>query len=280
MTSSLLTPRRRARLRASGAGAAATGTRAAMGSTAPTRILDRRHPRVVALLRRIEAEAGSARLVGAEDRSAFLRVAHRHIAEAVRPVYSVREDLPVSEVLRRGRGSCSQRLAVLEAVARASGVPTRVRGLLVDGRFWYPRFPRLRRFVPDQVVLAWPEFRVAVPAPVGGPAGPWLSTSELFGSLNELSGRRADGFSNAGAETLFDALSRTAIDWDGTTLCPASGAGCDLSGHVLADLGHFDSRDELFARHGQTLCATARLLAEPVLGRRGAGAGLAALAET
>ncbi|MGW2235739.1 transglutaminase domain-containing protein [Streptomyces sp. NPDC001759] len=292
MTSSLLMPRRRARLRTSGAGAAAPG------STAPTPILDRRHPRVVALLRRIEAaagsdearwgeigwrdtgsgETGSGAALGADDRSAFLRRAHRHIADTVRPVYSVRDDLPVSEVLRRGRGSCSQRLAVLEAVARASGVPTRVRGLLVDGRFWYPRFPRLRRVVPAQVVLAWPEFRVAGPASVGGPATPWLSASELFGSLDELSGRRADGFSNAGAETLFDALSRTAIDWDGTTLCPASGAGCDLSGHVLADLGRFDSRDELFARHGQTLCATARLLAEPVLGRRGAGGGPAGLA--
>ncbi|MER5447578.1 transglutaminase domain-containing protein [Streptomyces sp. NPDC002766] len=260
MTSSLLMPRRPARLRASGAGAAATG------STAPTRILDGRHPRVVALLQRIEAEAG-----GADDRAAFLRRAHRHIAETVRPVYSVRDDLPVSAVLRRGRGSCSQRLAVLEAVARASGVPTRVRGLLVDGRFWYPRFPRLRLVVPDQVVLAWPEFRVAGPS--GGHVTPWLSASELFGSLDELSIRREVGFSNAGAETLFDALSGTAIDWDGTTLCPASGAGCDLSGHVLADLGHFDSRDELFARHGQTLCATARLLAEPVLGRRGAGGG-------
>ncbi|MGW3141753.1 transglutaminase domain-containing protein [Streptomyces sp. NPDC001139] len=270
MTSSLLMPRRRARLRTSGAEAAV------FGSTAPTPILDWRHPRVAALLRRIEETAGAGEDAAPGDRSALLRRAHRHIARTVRPVYSVRDDLPVSGVLRRGRGSCSQRLAVLEAVARASGVPTRVRGLLVDGRFWYPRFPRLHRVVPEQVVLAWPEFRVAGPAPAAGvaagSAAAWLSASELFGSLDELSVRRADGFSNAGAETLFDALSRTAIDWDGTTLCPASGAGCDLSGHVLADLGRFDSRDELFARHGQTLCATARLLAEPVLGRRGAGA--------
>ncbi|WP_457464607.1 hypothetical protein [Streptomyces sp. TE5632] len=69
-------------------------------------------------------------------------------------------------MLRRGRGSCSQRLAVLESVARASGVATRVRGLLVDGSFWYPRFPRLHRIVPEQVLLAWPEFRLE-----GLPAG-------------------------------------------------------------------------------------------------------------
>jgi hypothetical protein len=192
------------------------------------------------------------------------------IAATVRPVYSVQDERPVSEVLRRGRGSCSQRLAVLESVARASGVPTRVRGLLVDGAFWYPRFPRLRRIVPDRVVLPWPEFWLYGPPPTAPSPAPWLTVSELFGSLDELS--RRDGFANFGAETLFEALSRTAIDWDGVTLCPADGTPCDLSAYVLADLGHFDSRDELFARHGQTLCRTARLLAEPVLGRRAAGA--------
>jgi hypothetical protein len=59
---------------------------------------------------------------------------------------------------------------VLEAVARAIGVPTRVRGLLVDGVFWYPRFPRSKPLVPERVLLAWPEFlldgeRVPIPVP-------------------------------------------------------------------------------------------------------------------
>jgi hypothetical protein len=99
-----------------------------------------------------------------------------------------------------------------------------------------------------------------------------LTVSELFGGLDELSEGRGGGFTNAGAETLFEALSRTAIDWDGATACPAAGAACDLSGYVLADLGHFDSRDELFAQHGQTLCGMARLLTEPILSRRSAGA--------
>ena len=79
-------------------------------------------------------------------------------------------------------------------------------------------------------------------------------------------------FTNAGSETLFEALARTGVDWDGTMACSASDGSCDLSAHLLADLGHFDSRDQLFARHGQTLCGTARFLAEPVLGRRTAGA--------
>ncbi|MCX4696368.1 transglutaminase-like domain-containing protein [Streptomyces sp. NBC_01408] len=297
MTSSLLRPRRRARAAVAAAAATATATATATadetvvaGSTAPTRILDWRDPRVAALVRDLGAapaagaQAGSAEPADpAEPADAVRQIealyrAHRWIATAVRPVYSVQDERPVSEVLRLGRGSCSQRMAVLEAVARASGVPTRVRGLLVDGTFWYPRFPRLRRIVPDQVLLAWPEFRP------GGPAAPWLTVSELFGGLRPLGAEPGEGFTNAGSETLFEALSRTAIDWDAAPVCPSAGPGaspgadsgagpaCDLSAYVLTDLGHHDSRDELFARHGQTLCGMARLLAEPVLGRRAAGA--------
>ncbi|MFE7168176.1 transglutaminase domain-containing protein [Streptomyces sp. NPDC057616] len=241
------------------------------GGTAPTPILDWRHPQVTSLLRRIGPTAGPEGGADPAHRLAALRQAHRSIAATVRPVYSVEDARPVSQVLRRGRGSCSQRLAVLEAVARATGVPTRVRGLLVDGTFWYPRFPRLQGLVPHQVVLAWPEFRLGRLSAAGHPMAPWLSVSELFGDLAELSEGGGGGFTNSGTETLFEALSRTAVDWDGATLCPASGATCDLSAYVLADLGRFCSRDELFARHGQTLCPAARTVAEPVLGRRAAG---------
>ncbi|MFK4689653.1 transglutaminase domain-containing protein [Streptomyces pristinaespiralis] len=265
MTSSILRPRGRVRVRTSERETAA-------GSTEPTRILDWRHPRVALLVRGLGTTTAPGRADAAAERVQALRAAHRWIATSVRPVYSVQDERPVSEVLRRGRGSCSQRLAVLESVARASGVATRVRGLVVDGTFWYPRFPRLHQIVPDQVLLAWPEFRIDGLSPDGHAAAPWLTVSELFGDLDELSGHAGGGFTNADPETLFEALSRTAIDWDGATACPSAGAPCDLSAHVLADLGHFDSRDELFARHGQTLCGMARLLAEPVLGRRAAGA--------
>ncbi|MFD0266279.1 transglutaminase domain-containing protein [Streptomyces sp. NPDC127106] len=271
MTSSLLRPRGRTRT-GPGAGTAVP----VAGSTAPTPILNWEHPRMGVLLGDL-ADGGEGAADGASGQIAGLRRAHRRISRSIRPVYSVQDERPVSEVLRRGRGSCSQRLAVLEAVARASGTATRVRGLVVDGSFWYPRFPRMRHLVPDHVLLAWPEFRL------DDPAGHWLTVSELFGGLEQLSGAGGGGFSNAGPETLFEALSRTAIDWDGTTtaLCPAADAtigptagtaACDLSAYVLTDLGHFASRDELFARHGQTLCTMARLLAEPVLGRHAAGA--------
>lgn len=244
MTSAALTPWWRQRTPRSSDGTA--------GGTLPTRILDWNDARVRAL-------ALSARGAGdGPDDVALLRAAHQLISEQVHPVYSVDDATPVSRVLARGRGSCSQRLAILEAVARASGIATRVRGLEVDGRFWYPRFPHLRFLVPDKVLLAWPQFRID---------GSWLDVSELFGSLDQLACSPSAGFTNVGEETLFDALSRTAVDWDGRTGDPGSSSGCDLSARVVGDLGLYDSRDQLFAIHGQTLSWLARSVADPILGR-------------
>jgi hypothetical protein len=222
------------------------------GGIEPTAILNWRSPEIRALT----GEIGSA-----EDGRDLLQRAHRLIAARVRPVYAVDDAQPVSRTLARGRGSCSQRLAVLEAVARSSGIATRSRGLLVDGRFWYPRFRRLRFVVPDAVLLAWPEFRLDKV---------WLSASELFGPPG--GGERTAEFTNADEETLFDALARGAVDWDGVTSTPGTCSTCDLSATVLRDLGRFASRDELFNRYGQTLCWPARTLAEPFLSRWAAGA--------
>lgn len=226
-------------------------TREAHGGIEPTAILDWRSP----IVRALTGELGCA-----EHGRDLLQRAHSVIADRVRPVYAVDDAQPVSRTLARRRGSCSQRLAVLEAVARSSGIATRSRGLLVDGRFWYPRFRRLRFAVPDAVLLAWPEFYLDQG---------WVSASELFEPAR--SGESTAEFTNADGETLFDALARGAVDWDGVTSTPEACSTCDLSATVLRDLGRFDSRDELFTRYGQTLCWPARTLAEPFLSRWAAG---------
>jgi hypothetical protein len=227
------------------------------GGVEPTRILDWQSDAMSELV---------AALDDMLDPRGRLQQAHSLIAARVRPVYALDDQQPVSVTLTRGRGSCSQRLAALEAVARASGVATRSRGLLVDGRFWYPRFPRIRFIVPDVVLLAWPEFNLGEQ---------WVSATELFGPVEQLSAS-GGGFTNDDGETLFDALARTAVDWDGATSTPGTCSVCDLSATVVADLGRFNSRDELFARHGQTMCWPARTLAAPVLGRWSAEASRAA----
>jgi transglutaminase-like putative cysteine protease len=214
------------------------------GSLAATRILDHGSPAVTALVARARIAAEGT------EPLAVLAAAHAIVAAEVRAVYALDELTPASRVLRRGRGSCSQRLAVLESVARAIGVPTRVRALLVDRSFWYPRFPRTRFALPDRMMLAWPSFRID---------GGWRAASELFGPIGCRGG---GGFANRGAETLFEAVGRCAVDWDGV----ADGE-YDLSRFVRADYGVFADRDELFARRGQTLCAPVRALGDPVLRR-------------
>jgi hypothetical protein len=239
VTSSLLSPRRRH--------SCVVGT-GGDGATDATPILDWQSPEISALI----ASVGPT-----DDGRQLLREAHHSIAHLVRPIYALNDEQPASRTLTRRYGSCSQRLALLEAVARGSGIRTRVHGLVLDGRFWYPRFPRFTRLVPDRVILAWPDFHLDAT---------WVSASELFGTIESLA-QRAEGFTNTPGETLFDAVGRTAIDWYGSTSSGNSCSVCDLSGHVVADLGLFDSRDELFTANGQTICPTARTVVGPALER-------------
>lgn len=221
-----------------GAGPAETG------SAEVTAILNHNSAEIVQLTDRARRTAASP------DQNALLEAAHSIIRDEVRAVYALAENTPASRTLTRGFGSCSQRLAILESVARSIGTATRVRALLIDRAFWYPRFPRLRFVLPDRILLAWPEFNV----------DGWKPASELFGSI----GCRGGGsFTNRGSETLFEAVGRCAIDWDGRT----EGSDLDLSRFVRADYGYFANRDDAFAALGQTLCYPARLAADPILRR-------------
>jgi hypothetical protein len=175
-----------------------------------------------------------------EDRK-LLQSAHRYLVDFVKPIYTLDELQPASQTLRRKRGSCSQRIACLEAVSRACGVPTRSRGLQVSGRFWYPRFRLFRAFIPSGILLVWPQFFVQ---------GVWIDFDELYGTAAELAERAEDAFNNDG-ESIFDAVDHTPVDF----LAKTCRVGCarsnfDLSRFVLADEGFFDTRDEVFERFG------------------------------
>src|SRR5215203_4479998 len=157
---------------------------------------------------RSEAVRCLAESVRAADDSGviFLQRAHAAIAERIQPIYTVKERQPVSKTSEKGRGSCSQRLECIEALARGRGIGTRVRAIWVSGRFWNSRFPLTRVFIPKRVLLAWPQFAIG---------SDWLGVEELYGSLE----RRATGaapFANDG-ETLFEAVRSTAVDFEGRT---------------------------------------------------------------
>jgi hypothetical protein len=215
-----------------------------------TGILDGDHPLIVRFAQELFAEHP-------EGGRIFLQAAHQQLSQRLRPVYTLNERQPASTTFTRGKGSCSQRMAVLEAVARAAGLATRSRALFLDGQFWSPRFQPLRRFLPQRVLLAWPEFFIE---------GRWVGFEELYGPLSELAERGGSGFTNAASETLFDAVSRTAVDWHGQTRSCATGAPCDLSMFVVADDGIFPSRDAVFDHYGLLLHQLGGCLFELIFG--------------
>jgi transglutaminase-like putative cysteine protease len=195
----------------------------------PTRILDYKS----ASVRYFAAS------LSAESQIGFLRSAHRAIAELIVPVYTIREHQPVSQTITRGRGSCSQRLACLEALARSKGIGTRVRGFWVSGEFWNQRFPLSRCLIPRRVLLAWPQFWLE---------GAWSGVEETFERLENLAEHSSAFANDANAETLFEAIRTTAVDFEGRT--QGCSTNCDLSKYIVDNGGVFDTRDELFTRMG------------------------------
>lgn len=219
----------------------------------PTPILDHDNPYMRKLASDLQVFCPSS--------TAFLRLAHLFLSSAIKPIYTLDEFQPASVTLPKGRGSCSQRMACLETLSRANKIATRVRGLWIDGRFWYPRFYLSRPFIPRRILLAWPQFYIAER---------WLDFDELYGSTEELAMRSSDGFSNAG-ETLFEAVAHTAIDFYGKSqqcgvIC--STTRFDLSRFVVGDEGLFDTRDELFATFGSLQYSWRGRIFEAVFGGR------------
>lgn len=156
-------------------------------------------------------------------------------------MYSVKELQPASRTLLKKRGSCSQRMACLEALARAVGIPTRVRAFHVKGSFWYPRFRLSQYFIPRRILLVWPQFFLE---------GLWVDFDELYAPAAQLAATAKHGFTNDG-ESLFEAVQHTPVDFLGKTC----GLACatpeqNLSRFILSDDGFFDTRDEAFDRFG------------------------------
>ena len=198
-----------------------------------TLILDHGDPEIQRL-------AAALRQPDQTDRMLLQRV-HSELLRTLCPVYSVNEWQPASKTLQNARGSCSQRMACLEAVARAAGIPTRVRVLAVSGTFWYPRFRFSRYLIPRRILLTWPQFFLE---------GDWVDFDELHAPIAQLAAATPHGFTNDG-ESLFEAVRNTPIDFLGKTCGLACAKpGQDLSKFILQNHGFFDTRDEVFERFG------------------------------
>jgi len=191
-----------------------------------TPILDYLHRDVQAVMTHVEQSWPNLR--------AALQAVHRHIADVMRPVNSIEEDIPVSRLLRIHQGSCSQRMGCVEALARAFGIPTRVRALWLDRSFWYARLPLLRPVLPKRTLMPWPQFWLD---------GAWVDFDEVYDSTARLAAHASHPFTNRG-ESLFDAIRHVPVDFLGKSEksgCPAF----SLARFVVGQDGFFDTRDQL-----------------------------------
>jgi Transglutaminase-like superfamily len=150
-----------------------------------------------------------------DDRK-LLQSAHGYLVDSVKPIYSLQELQSASHTLLKRRGSCSQRTACLEAIARACNVPTRARALRISGKFWYPRFRFFRVFIPKSILLVWPQLFLE---------GNWVDFDELYGSLLDLAKQTEHGFTNDG-ESIFDAVNHLPVDF----LAKTCAVGCACPG--------------------------------------------------
>ena len=197
----------------------------------PTVIMDYTNPQV--------AEAIES--IFAQSEREFLRKAHHYVMQTVYPIYDLDELQAVSVTLQKAKGSCTQRTAYVEAMARAVGIPTRTRVLWIAGKFWHPRFPLWAHpFMPSRTMLLWPEFYLD---------DTWLDFSELIAPLEALASHADSGFTNA-AETLFDAIAVRPVDFSNQLRKCDCGDTYDLSSVVVDEGGIFASRDAALQLYG------------------------------
>jgi len=196
---------------------------------AATAIYDLQSPEVRSLAAKLRASCPDDRL--------YLQAAHAHLSDTnMLTVYSIDDEQPASVTLRENKGACAQRMAALEALARAAGIATRVRALWLAKAFWFGRLPLLRWVLPDAVLYTWPQFRLG---------GNWVDFDELYAPMEALVARASGRFSNSG-ESIFSAVRDQPVDFLGKS----SRCGCpefDLSPIVASDAGLFDTREQLFA---------------------------------
>lgn len=196
-----------------------------------TRIYDLERPEIRELLSRVGASKPSPR--------DFILAVHKHIRDTMTAVYSIDEDRPVSETLRLNEGSCGQRMAAVEALARAYGIPTRVRALWLRREFWFSRLPLLRFFLPPQTLMPWSQFHID---------DKWIDFDELYAPCEVLAQKTPvkHEFTNRG-ESLFDAIRHMPVDFRGE-LKNTDYKSYDISRVVASDGGFFDTRDELLEK--------------------------------
>ncbi|MCL2048878.1 MAG: transglutaminase family protein [Defluviitaleaceae bacterium] len=171
-----------------------------------------------------------------------IRAVYNFIRDEIKFGYNKADDIAAVDVLRDGYGQCNTKGTLFMALLRAVGVPCRIHGFFVDkiiqkgtlNGFYYKQSPR-------EILHSWVEIHYN---------GRWLNLEGFILDMDYLGGLQAKfkgcKGSFCGYAVATPDLQSPPVDWN----------ECDTyiqKDGIIADLGVFDSPDELFGRYRQNV---------------------------
>lgn len=183
------------------------------------------------------------------DKIARIKVIYDFVRDEIKFGYNRSDDIAASEILKDGYGQCNTKASLLMALLRATAIPNRIRGLMIDKKLqkgaitgvWYQLAPR-------NILHSWLEVEV-------GEQWYFLEgviVDKLY--LSKLQDKYSDckmTFCGYGVYT--SNFENPPIEWDlNHTYIQDKG--------ITIDFGLFDTPDDLYARHQQVLSPIKRFI--------------------
>lgn len=178
------------------------------------------------------------------DSTTKVKSIYNFVRDEIKFGYNVSDNISASEVLKDGYGQCNTKASLLMALCRAVGVPNRIHGFTIDktlqkgaiSGIWY-------NLSPKNILHSWVE--VLINEQWYFLEGVILDKPYLT-KLQEKNSRCKTTFCGYGVYT--DNFENPSIEWDlNHTFIQDRG--------INQDLGLFDTPDEFYAKHQQTLNA-------------------------
>lgn len=173
----------------------------------PTVLLDYGHPRLQAVIK----ERGWAELPERERIGAI----YHFVRDEIRFGFNVSDDMPASAVLKDGYGQRDTKATLLMSLFRATGLPCRLHGAMVDKRLQFGMAPPLMyRLWRAEIRHSWVEVLFE---------GRWIGLDGVILDRGYLDGVRAKVGASADRGLLGYAvgtedLANPPIEWHGTAL--------------------------------------------------------------
>jgi hypothetical protein len=181
------------------------------------------------------------RWAGEEDFAKIQKI-YNFVRDEIKFGYNIDDAIPASEVLKDGYGQCNTKGILFMALLRAVGIPCRFHGFTIDKQLQKGAMTGLiYKLAPRNIVHSWVEVHWQ---------GRWYNMEGFILDtlyLSRLQQRFSDcktGFCGYGVAT--ERFQDPQIEWNGNdTYIQKEG--------INHDFGVFDSPDDFFAKHQQSL---------------------------